>query len=53
VKLRTPDGRNRYSIVGAFEAKPSAGLISNESPVGKALLGHKVDDLMIVSTPAV
>jgi len=52
VKLRTTDGKEyRYSIVGAFEAKPSAGLISNESPVGKALLGHKVDDLMIVSTP--
>src|SRR5260370_34824504 len=31
-----------YSLVGAFEAKPSAGLISNESPVGKPLLGNKV-----------
>ena len=52
VQLRTPDDKEyRYTIVGAFEAKPSAGLISNESPVGKALLGHKVDDLMIVSTP--
>jgi transcription elongation factor GreA len=52
VQLRTPDGKEyRYTIVGAFEAKPGAGLISNESPVGKALLGHKVDDLMIVSTP--
>ena len=50
--LRTPDGREyHYTIVGAFEAKPSAGLISNESPVGKALLGHKVGDLVIVSTP--
>ena len=34
-----------------LEAKPSAGLISNESPVGKALLGHKVGDVVIVSTP--
>ena len=50
--LRTTDYREyRYTIVGAFEAKPSAGLISNESPVGKALLGHKVGDLVIVSTP--
>jgi transcription elongation factor GreA len=49
---RTTDNREyRYTIVGAFEAKPSAGLISNESPVGKALLGHKVGDLVIVSTP--
>jgi len=52
VQLRTVDEREyRYTIVGAFEAKPSAGLISNESPVGKALLGHKADDLVIVSTP--
>ena len=50
--LRTADGREYcYTLVGAYEAKPSAGLISNESPVGKALLGHKVGDLVIVSTP--
>ncbi len=50
--LRTSDNREYcYTLVGAFEAKPSAGLISNESPVGKALLGHKVGDLVIVSTP--
>ncbi len=52
VRLRASDAREYcYTIVGAFEAKPSAGLISNESPVGKALLGHKVGDLVIVSTP--
>jgi len=52
VHLRTSDDREyAYTIVGAFEAKPGAGLISNESPVGKALLGHKVSDLVIVSTP--
>lgn len=52
VIMTTTDGREyNYTIVGAFEAKPSAGLISNESPVGKALLGHKVGDLVIVSTP--
>ncbi len=51
-RLHTPDDREHcYTIVGAFEAKPSSGLISNESPVGKALLGHKVGDLVIVSTP--
>ncbi len=50
--LSTPDDRKyNYSIVGAFEADPRAGRISNESPVGKALLGHKVGDLVIVSTP--
>jgi transcription elongation factor GreA len=52
VHLRNSDDREyHYSLVGAFEADPSAGRISNESPVGKALLGHKVDDLVIVSTP--
>lgn len=51
-QLRTADGREcRYTLVGAYEAKPSAGLISNESPVGKALLGHKVGDVVIVATP--
>ena len=50
--LRTPDGREyHYTIVGAFEAKPASGLISNESPVGKSLLGHKIGEMVIVSTP--
>jgi transcription elongation factor GreA len=52
VHLRTSDDREyKYTIVGAFEAQPSAGRISNESPVGKALLSHKVGDMVIVSTP--
>jgi transcription elongation factor GreA len=52
VHLRTPDEREYcYTLVGAFEANPGAGRISNESPVGKALLGHRVGDLVIVSTP--
>ncbi len=52
VCVNTNDDREIcYTLVGAFEAKPSAGLISNESPVGKALLGHKAGDVVIVSTP--
>jgi len=52
VHVCNSDGREyRYTIVGSYEAKPSAGLISNESPVGKALLGHKVGDLVFASTP--
>ena len=52
VCVRNNDDREYcYTLVGAFEAKPSAGLISNESPVGKTLLGHKVGDVVIVSTP--
>src|ERR1700726_1444301 len=50
IQLQTSEGREyRYTLVGAYEAKPSAGLISNESPVGKALLGHRVSDVVIVS----
>lgn len=52
VHLRTSEGREyHYKLVGAFEADPSKGRISNESPVGKALLGHKATDMVIVSTP--
>jgi len=52
VHLSTSEGRDYcYTIVGAFEASPGAGRISNESPVGKALLGHKAGDHIIVSTP--
>ncbi len=52
VCVRNIDDREYcYTLVGAFEANPGAGLISNESPVGKALLGHKVGDVVIVSTP--
>lgn len=41
----------RYHLVGAAEADPAAGRISNESPLGKALLGAKVDDIVRVSAP--
>ena len=41
----------RYTIVGAIEARPSQGLISNESPVGKALLGKREGDSTSVQTP--
>lgn len=52
VRLAISDGREvAYTIVGAFEADPSAKRISNESPVGKALLGHKPGDMVMVSTP--
>jgi len=52
VHVRNSDDREYgYTIVGSYEAKPSAGMISNESPVGKALLGHKTGDLVFASTP--
>lgn len=41
-----------FSIVGAAEANPGLGRISNESPLGKALLNHKVGDHVQVDAPA-
>ena len=43
--------KDEFTIVGTLEAKPSLGKISNESPVGMALLGHKVGDEVVVSSP--
>lgn len=40
-----------YTIVGSAEADPFKGLISNDSPIAKALLGHKVDEQVSVPTP--
>jgi len=41
-----------FTIVGSNEAEPAAGKISNESPIGLALLGAKVGEMVDVSTPA-
>ncbi|MFX0145924.1 MAG: transcription elongation factor GreA [Candidatus Hodarchaeota archaeon] len=48
------DGKKRetFTIVGAAEADPKNGLISNESPLGQALLGHQVGDEVEVDAPA-
>ncbi|WP_063510329.1 transcription elongation factor GreA [Pediococcus damnosus] len=40
-----------YTIVGAAEADPMSGKISNDSPIAKALLDHKVGDEVVISTP--
>ena len=42
----------KYVIVGSTEADPAQGKISNESPVGKALLGRKVGEEAEVTTPS-
>ncbi len=41
-----------YKIVGSSESDPCKGLISDESPVGKALLGAKVSETVSAETPA-
>src|SRR3972149_12572 len=40
-----------FVIVGAAEANPREGKISNESPIGKAILSHRVGDVVKVETP--
>jgi transcription elongation factor GreA len=45
-------GESTYTIVGSAEANPGDGKISNESPVGQALLGRKVGDHVVVHVPA-
>ena len=46
------DEELEFAIVGSTEANSRSGKISNESPVGKALIGSKVDDVVTVVMPA-
>ena len=54
VKIRNTDDNTEmeFQIVGSVEAKPFDGKISNESPVGHAVLGHAIGDTLEVSVPA-
>ncbi len=45
------DEEERYHLVGAAEADPAEGRISNESPLGRALLGAKAGDTVEVDAP--
>jgi len=46
------DGQtDEFEILGSLEANPSLGKISNESPVGKALLGHRAGEEVLISSP--
>ena len=52
VSVESPDGAESFTIVGSAEAKPTEGRISNESPVGRALLGKKKGEKVVVRVPA-
>ena len=52
VVIQGDGGKETYTIVGSVEAAPDEGRISNESPVGRALLGRKKGDHVTVSVPA-
>lgn len=45
------DDEEEYKIVGSLEADPTENKISDESPVGKALFGHKVNDIVEIASP--
>src|SRR5438034_9166763 len=53
VKVRDDEGdESTWTIVGSAEANPRQSRISNESPVGQALMGHKAGDKVTVEAPA-
>lgn len=51
VNLKKGNENHEYTIVGSAEAKPSDGFISNNSPLGGAILGKKVGDEVTIKTP--
>ena len=52
VVLENSNGKiNEFMIVGTLEVNPKEGKISSESPVGKALLNHKVYDTVVITSP--
>ena len=52
VTVESDGHKDKYVIVGSAEAAPAEGKISNESPVGRALLGHKAGETVKMSVPA-
>ena len=52
VQIKVGGSQKTYTIVGSNEANPKEGKISNESLVGKSLLGRKIGEKFMVSTPA-
>jgi transcription elongation factor GreA len=53
VKLRSTTGKSKQlQIVGTIEADPLDGKISDESPIGQALMGKKVGEQVEIKTPA-
>jgi transcription elongation factor GreA len=52
VTVTTEDGEESYAIVGAAEADPLKGRISNESPLGRALMGHRAGEEVEWTSPS-
>jgi transcription elongation factor GreA len=52
VTVESDGTKEKYTIVGSTEAEPAKGKISNESPVGRALMGHRPGETVKMSVPA-
>ncbi len=52
VMVEAEGNQEKYVIVGSAEASPAEGKISNESPVGRALLGHRAGETVKMAVPA-
>ena len=52
VKLKGDSGTKEFQVVGTVEADPLNGKISDESPIGKALMGKKLGEEVEIKTPA-
>lgn len=52
VKLKGDGKAKEFQVVGTVEADPLSGKISDESPIGQALLGKQVGDKVEIKTPA-
>lgn len=52
VLLASRGNEERYSIVGEYEGNPGEKKLSSVSPLGKALLGKKIGDTIVISVPA-
>jgi len=51
VTVKTNNKTEEFTILGTPEADPTVGIISNESPLGRALLGHKVGERVRIYFP--
>jgi transcription elongation factor GreA len=51
VELKTGSKITAYTVVGSVEANPIEGKVSDKSPIGLALFGHKVGDDIKITTP--
>ena len=51
IRYEDDDETEEYRIVGSKEADPSNDKISNESPLAKAVMGHKVGEVCVVESP--